>query len=447
MRRAGELGLVERSQLTVEAVRYFLFQGSSTDPYARNNFTTDRVAQFYRYLSDLWPHRLSAIESLRDLRDDDALTGYYVGDPRPETIIHNVARLALYADRIFVPQPFYKPWAMVDEYDPVQHPGPVLLNTRAWAVATLLLQPWINSGLVVFVPDPADFDSNLRQAFREAGLRREAEGKIRVLPEDLARAEKFFKADFIRQLYSLPDDAIIRELRKSSTIADADVPKTLAEIHRDRDADPLYVPGAAEHNPLMLTQLPTIDETILTCGLTNAFPFTDSRGRWNELREELAALPPDAELWSPLTQAFAQCKLQFLNMEDTRLAYRIREDGYLTSFRSYLRGLWKSIDGSADDGKFASSVRDLADRLRDEHRLAETEWKTIHAKYDNTVRRSGITAAVSGVAGALTGLGYISVALSFITHLLVSRTRENQLGDDLRSARARIPMSIFLDLE
>lgn len=447
MRRAAELGLVERSQLTVEAVRYFLFSGSSKNPYAQDDFMTDRIAQFYRYISDLWPHRLAAIESLRELRDDNALTGFYVGDPRPETIIFNVARLALYADRVFVPQPFYMPWSMREEYDPVLHPATVMQDTRAWAVASLLLQPWINSGLVVFVPDPSDFDGKLRDAFLASGRRREAERKIKVFPEDLAQIESKVKGDFLRQLYSLPDDELIRRLRQSSPIPDSEVPRVLADARRARDADPLYVRGVSEHDALWRLQMPTIDETVLTCGLTNAFPFTDYRGKWHELREEMAAMPPDAELWSPLTQAFAECKLEFLNIEDTRLAYRIREDGYLTSFRNYLRGLWQSIDGTANEAQFATHVRDFADKLRDEHRIAENEWKAIHAKYDNAVRKSGITTAIAGVTGALSGLGHVSVALSFMTHWLVSRSEARQLSAELQNARGKIPMAVFLDVQ
>src|ERR1700690_3291497 len=77
--RIHELSLRERTNLTVDAVRYFLFGGKTHDLSEKRHFTKERVAEFYRYLSDLWPHRLHAVDSICALRDDASLSGYYVG--------------------------------------------------------------------------------------------------------------------------------------------------------------------------------------------------------------------------------------------------------------------------------------------------------------------------------------------------------------------------------
>jgi hypothetical protein len=444
--RIQKLDLTTRSRLTVEAVRYFLYSGSSADPYGQRSLTTDSVSNFYRYLSDLWPHRLKALDALRTVREEQSLSGYYVGDPRPETILHNVARLSLYADRIFVEQPFYMPWSLRDEYDPVTHPGPVMQDTRKWAVATLLMQPWIDAGMIEFVPDPSDFNQPLREAFWASGKRREAEGKIRILPEDLAMYKEFFKRDWLRQLYSLTDDEIVARMRASIGLSERDVPRVLEYIYGERDRDPLYVANAAEHNPLMRVQVPTIEQTILSCGLTGAFPFTDQRGKWLEITENLETLPADAETWSPLTRAFSECNLEFLNIEDARLAYRIRDEGYLKSFRAFLRDLWKAIGGAEDERHFSALARDFGDRLRDEHRVATTEWGTIHAKFDAAIQKSAVTTAFAGVTAALTSLGVLGIALSFGTHALFSHGEAKKLNAELANFRARVPLSIFIDL-
>ena len=446
LERIQALTLFDRSKLTVEAVRYFLFRNSSVDPYASQSFTPDRVSQFYRYISDLWPRLLDGIDSLQGVNDSRQLSGFYVGDPRPETIIHNTARLALYVDRIFIPQPFYMAWSLREEYDPVAHPEQVMQDTRKWAIVTLLLQPWIESGLIVFVPSPDDFDQDLRDAFLASGKRREAEGRIYVDPEDLAQLEQFFKADWLRQFYSLSDDEIITRLRHNVGLSDDKIPGMLAYVHEKRSRDPLYVPGVAKSNPLMRIQIPTIEETLLTCGLTGAFPFTDQRGKWREITENIGTLPADSEVWSPLTRAFNDCQLEFLNVEDTRLAFAIRADGYLASFRSFLRSLWKSIDGRPDEVAVPSLARDMADRLRDEHKVAGNEWKAIHTRYDAAIRASATTAAFAGVGSALTQLGLIGVAFSFASHLVFSAGEGRKLRADIANFRATVPMSIFVDL-
>lgn len=447
-RRIRSHSLVARTKMTAEAVRYFLFNRSSKDPYADAAVTADQVAQFYRYLSDVWPHRLDPIDSIRALRDEGVLTGFYVGDPRPETIVQNIARLALYTDRIFIPQPFYMAWTLRADYDPVQHPTAVMQDTRRWAVLTMMLWPWIMSGMVVFLPDPAAFDQKLRDAVLAAGRRREAEGKIVIPREDMEKYIAFAKADFRRQMLSMPDDQLIAGLRELGPVADADIPGILAYVQRERERDPLYVPGIiGGGSSLSRIRLPTIDETLLSCTLGNAFPFTDRLGKWQEINEHLGALPADAEIWSPLTRAFAQCQLEFLSIEDTRLAFQIREEGRLASFRSFMRSLWKSIDGSPDERMFPTVARDMADRLQHEHDVAAEEWRQIHSKFDAAVRRSAITTAVGGLTTALSGFGFLAIALSFTSHLLFSGAERKLLGSELSEFRTKTPMTIFLDIK
>jgi hypothetical protein len=444
--RIHGLSLQERTNLTVDAVRYFLFGGKATDLNERRYFTTERVAEFYRYLSDLWPHRLRAIDSIRALRDEATLSGYYVGDPRPETILRNISRLALYTDRIFIRFPFYLPWAIRDRFDPVQHPEKMLQDTRRWAILVLLLAAGIRSGIILFVPNPASYDQTLRDKFLAAGKRREAEGRITIPPDDFAAFEEKLKSDYLRQLFSLPDNEIVARIKKAVGLDEAAVPSLLAHIHAQRESDPLYVPGAAEGNPLMMVQIPTVDETVLACGLANAFPFTDQSGRWAELRDELALLPPDAETWSPLSKAFADCPLEFLNVEDTDLAFRIREDGRLRSFRDFMRQVWRDIDGTADPTGFDAAARSLADRLHHEHEVATAEWKTIKARFKSAVRQNTILGAFGGIAAAPTIGGAFSLGLSFVTLLLLSANDARRLRVDQNEFRARIPMSIFVEL-
>jgi hypothetical protein len=444
--RIHALSLEERTNLTVDAVRYFLFGGKVRDLSEKQDFTKERVAEFYRYLSDLWPHRLHAVDSIRALRDDASLSGYYVGDPRPETILRNISRLALYTDRIFMRFPFYLPWAVRDGFDPVQHPEKVLQDTRRWAVLVLLLSGGIRAGIIVFVPNPASYDQALRDKFIVAGQRREAEGRITVPPDDLAAFEERLKSDYLRQVFSLPDDEIISRIQKTIGLDDALRPSLLAHIRKQREIDPLYVAGVAEGDPLMMYQIPTVDETVLACGLANAFPFTDQSGRWAELRDELALLPPDAETWSPLSKAFTDCPLEFLNIEDTDLAFRIREDGRLRSFRDFMRQVWKEVGGAAEPAGFSVAARSLADRLHHEHEVATAEWNVIKAKFKSGLWRKTIGSAVGGITAAPTIGGAFSLGLSFVTLLLLSANDASRLRVDQDELRARIPMSIFVDV-
>lgn len=446
-RRILGLTLQERTRLTVGAVREFLLGGSRSDLLSVEYFTTDRVARFYRYISDVWPHRMRPLDALEAVRDDRLLTGYFAGDPRPETVLQNLARVSLYTDRVLIPQPFYTPWQMAAEFDPVRHPEKVMQDTRRWAVMTLLLAPWIDAGMVIYVPDPADYDGRLREACLAAGKRRAAQGEIIIPPDDIAKHEEHFKQDFIRGLQGNSDEALVARARESIGLRDEQVESFLAEIHRQRDRDPFYLPGISGHGEHILRiSSPVIEETLLTCGKTNAFPYTDMRGKWMEIAKHIQALPADAETWSPLSRAFLDCKLEFLDLVDAPLAFSVREDGYLQSFRDFMRDLWRAIDGSIDERAFSSVARDMADRLRHEHEIATSEWATIHRRYDVAVRGSAIGAAVAGLTSALATHGYIGIGISLVAHMLFSGNERRKLNSELANFRAKVPMSLFINV-
>jgi hypothetical protein len=239
----------------------------------------------------------------------------------------------------------------------------------------------------------------------------------------------------------------VARFRATIGLTDEKIPGLLSYVHAQRQRDPLYVPGVAHGNPLMAIHLPTIDEAVLLCGLSNAFPFTDQSGRWAELRGELNLLPPDAETWSPLSKAFADCPLEFLNLEDTDLAIKIREDGRLASFRDFMRQIWTDAEGAPDAQAFSVAARNLANRLQTEYQIAIAEWKAIKAKFQTAIWRNTVGVALAGVTGVPTIGGALSLGLSFASTILLSANEARKLRTDQAVFRARIPISIFVEVD
>jgi hypothetical protein len=444
--RVNSLSLEQRSVLTLDAMQYFFLNGTGDKAdVLRNNITEDRVSQFYRYLADLWPPDLDTFTALRSLSDPQRLSGYYVGWVRPETILRSITRISLYSDRLFISQPFHLPWQMRDEYDPVQHPGEAKLDTHRWALAMLLLEPWVRTGMVVLVPDPAAFDDDLRTAFLDAGKRREAEGKITIDSRDHDQIEEIWKGDFIQQFYSLPDEEIIARLSKHG-LTKAQIPGILRYVEKQRE-NPYFVPHVLSEagGTLETLSIPVIEETILTCGLTRAFPFTNIHGKWRELLDRASDLPEDAQVWSPLTQAFSRLEFDFLDGFDASIAFDIREDGRLESFRRFLRKTWKTIDGTTSVDAADRHARDLSDELTSEYAEARAEWQVIHQRFQSSMRKNA-AAAFFGIVTSLFTTGSIGVALSLACSLFTAKGDAGLLRDELAQFRAKVPLSLFIDI-
>lgn len=451
--RIETLSLEERSVLTVDAVRYFFLEpGGDVVELLRRNMTTDRVSLFYRHLADIWPRRMPVQRSLQGLSASQTLDGYYVGWLRPETIMRSLTRVALYAERVFISQPFHFPWQLRLEHDPVLHAGRYRTDTHRWAFTMLMLEPWIRAGLVVLVPDLRDFDDSIMEALLAAGLSREAEGKVEIDPSDFAVVEALKKADFCLEWLSRPAETIAAEMVKEDpSLGPESIPGFVHYIESQRAANPFYIDGATDVGSTMATiTMPTIEDTILSCGNTRAFPFTDMRSHWKGLLEAAGELPEDARVWTPLSNAFSALKFDFLDSYDADLAFELRQDNRLHNFRRYLRNVWKTIDGSTSIGAAERHARDLADELEPAYAEAKSEWNLIHKKYESGIKKSAASTAFGAVAtGVVSGFatGVLSIALSLGLHLFHSAAEKKNLVAEIANFKTRFPMSIFIDIE
>jgi len=111
----------------------------------------------------------------------------------------------LHFDQILIPDPFQSAWSRKEEFNPIAQPDQYLDDTLMLVYSMAMLQPLIDSGQVLFVPDPADFLPSLKMKMVEVGERKkelpfyskgdyDAEGRV------LKMGKKFFT----RTLAQLP---------------------------------------------------------------------------------------------------------------------------------------------------------------------------------------------------------------------------------------------------
>ena len=79
----------------------------------------------------------------------------------PEVIIQNVCRFGLYADEIFLVDPFDNPNIIGEDSNPVLYPEEWIEETLRMLYQLMAMAPWVDKGFVTFIPNPGEFDRSL----------------------------------------------------------------------------------------------------------------------------------------------------------------------------------------------------------------------------------------------------------------------------------------------
>ena len=417
--------------------------GAATDIFGLNRscdkvkdgLSDARISEFYRFAAGLWPIGADQRSTLPP--PDTTLRSLYLGENEPEMMIHNVFRFSLYADQILILNPFMNPNVVAEEMNPILRPGEWRLQTLRLIYQLAQLAPWIYAGLVTLIPDPGDFDRNLR--VKTWNLAAERLKGTKPSEEDIDRSA--IKARTRRMLLCSPRDYLERITRQANPgISDEDVQMVLDEIERDRAADPLLLNETIDQIPAqnMVTSLgANLEMGLYICQATGSFPYTNVKFRWKEILAARQDLDATAQTWSPLTNAFQQLTFRFLDNVDTGFACTLRKEGRLEGFRSFLRRLWGTVGGELDPAKAETLARDFQDELTQAYSEAQAEWGSIDRDLLKWAMPTMGGAQAAGMFSPIVGGGLAVAGIGEIIQAEMKR----------REFRRKVPMSVFIDLE
>jgi hypothetical protein len=100
---------------------------------------------------------------------DGKLRGLYLGDIRPELTLQNLIRFSLYSDQLFVINPFYNPWIIRPEYNPIENPDQYKIDTINLLHFLFSVAPWIYAGVLYLIPDPGELNVDFKWATARFG--------------------------------------------------------------------------------------------------------------------------------------------------------------------------------------------------------------------------------------------------------------------------------------
>lgn len=178
----------------------------------RRHLRDEQVARVHELLSRLWP-RDTDIAQLLPRPDQRVFRAVYMGLIDPRTIATSVVSLLAYFDEIVVLNPFPNPLYMKSEFSPTQSPSQHKSQMLKNVSALLTLQPFIEAGIIHFVPDPMDFNADFRRTVMEMAENRTVSWQPTA--DELRRGVALARDDAERAMLRLPAGVLRRLLRKS----------------------------------------------------------------------------------------------------------------------------------------------------------------------------------------------------------------------------------------
>ena len=402
----------------------------------KDGMTDGKIREFYTFIAELWPLGTDPRQTMP--APDASLRALYLGENDPEMMVENVFRFCLYADQIVIVNPFENPNLMAEEYNPINRPGEWKIQTIRLVFHLMLLAPWIEAGLVVLIPDPGDFNRDLRvKTWSLAETRLSGQ---KVTSEEAYRSVMAQRTR--NALFLMPRKYLEEKTREFNPgISDKEVRDVVDYMERERANDPLLPNETLDRMPgqMMAARMgANLEMGLYICQAIGAFPYTNVKFRWKEILDSRQKLDATGQVWSPLTNAFQQLSFKFLDKVDSKFACSMRNDGRLEGFRAYLRRLWNTVGGNPDPSKCEALARDFRDELTQAFNVAKGEWSGI----DRDLMKWGAATVVGAVA-----TGRFSPALALGGFAVAGLSEIIQRESKRREFRKKTPMSVFIDLE
>mgnify|MGYP003382102403 CR=1 FL=1 len=142
--------------------------------------------------------------------------------------------------------------------------------------------------------------------------------------------------------------------------------------------------------------------------------------------------------------AFQELGFPFLHNVTLKEALSIRKQGYLHSFRLYLRELWSAISQLEEIDSLDDKVFEFTERLKAEFETIEREWRGIRKELRVKAVTSGLTVGLS--AGSAIVIGNLSVGVfAGLASALVKESIDGYAGSASKMvAIQKNPLSMFL---
>lgn len=249
----------------------------------RRELSNEQIVRIHKLYWALWPIETDLFSLLP--RPDDTLRIVYTGVLDPRTIFLPLA-VAPFFDEVIIQHPFVHPKAVKPKFSPIENPHQYKYQTLKNLLLFLSLEPFIQSGMVNFIPNPCVFDNHLQHQMMDMASARRGDADINQEEKD--RMMELGKDDFARTMRGGTEEQLKKMFAKSSQkLSSKDIDDVVRYMKNLNENDPLallqddlYEQGG---QLMMQSMAPNFEMALFMAQVTGSAIITDSKVRWEEL--------------------------------------------------------------------------------------------------------------------------------------------------------------------
>lgn len=346
----------------------------------RRTINEEQITQIYGFYATLWPRDTDVYALLP--KSDGKFRGLYTGVIDVRVIEHNALPMASLFDEFLIESPIINPAIVRPEFSPTEKPALFKYQALRDILWMLLLEPYIDYGLVNLIPDPGEFDLNLMRAMIRMARSRTSD-RVSKADEEVSRRLRI--DDFLNQTHMQPRAAKLRLLTGEFGMPEEVAESAIDELEATAEQRHLCMLQPIEQGEnkhfMQLKHSPNFEMSLFIAQVTGSVIVTDSASRWDQLQ---AAQHREGGLvsypWDSIYRNIGRAPLDLAMLESG-----VKAQNHFAAFRAIL----KEADQLVLAGKREPQQIDgLAKRLaRVNERISEidADGKTEHENCDCTI--------------------------------------------------------------
>jgi len=358
----------------------------------RRELSDDQISKIYGFYSVLWP-RETDIYSLLP-KSDGKFRGLYTGILDVRVIRAIALPIASAFDDFLIETPVTNPNNVNPEFSPTKSPASFKYQALKEFLFMLEIEPFIGLGLVNLVPDPCEFDLDLRWAMMKIAKDRGWDRNI-ISEQERHLCFQLMNEDLLNSMSMMPIKARIHAASRLFGLTIEEATRAISALEQNAEASPLMMlqqtSGGKSSQLLPYKMGPNYEMGLFLAQVTGSVLVTDSGLRWRQLakaqhREQGMASYP----WSVALDQLNKAPIDYQFVDTLK-----KSQGQFELFRNLMRTANRMVLENDRDAAKLNRIAGQATELVNQISLRENPPETTTLKilspdggfYDTQVQR------------------------------------------------------------